>query len=199
METITVDVCYVIHSGFYFGPEEGTLEQWQKLREPLAAPNIPLQDGFLLSGNVVGREKELIEYYGNILKLSRKHNKNPENYFWLRPVLFKEGEWAFTFPWYDTLREVDNLFSNLQAKGPGEVFGDEDQGWCFEAYVEGGRLYLRESNPDAEERDYELVVSVPHSMVIGQMSQVLSRVKHQIGLFTERFGADYWSKLRLKP
>ncbi len=191
----TVDVGYLIVPRFYFGPETSfSREQWERMGEPLVNPDLPRYGDFVLSGEIVGREEELLRYYRHVLDLCRKHGRRPDEvkyYFWIRPLIFKKGDFAITFPWYDSIEESERLISALSQANTGQLFDDIDQGWSFEAYSDGAFFYMRQSDPDACQEHF--VVKMPASDLTVQFAPLLQRVRTQVRAFSEGLGCNMWS------
>jgi hypothetical protein len=153
VESVEVDVGFLIERTFYYGPENGfTQEQWQQLREPLYQPTIELYGNLLLSADMRESVAELVPYYQDVERLIVYHMKKmgqQSHYFWMRPLIFTRGEFAITFPWYDTWEEAVPMLDALTALGDGQLFHDLDQGWEFHAFADGDQLVLRQGDLDS--------------------------------------------------
>jgi hypothetical protein len=193
---VTVDVGFLISKTFYYGPENGfSQEQWQQLREPLLQPALEQYGDFLLSAALGESVEELIQYYRDVVRISAKHRKEIRQqspYFWIRPLIFSRGEFAISFPWYDTWEEALPVLNALVATGDGLLFDDLDQGWQLQMFAEGGHLYLRRSDFDSGEE--QCIIAANRAQIAGQVPALRNRVAQQLQELTAALGRDYWSR-----
>jgi hypothetical protein len=196
VDAVRVDVGFLVSETFYYGPGHGwSPEQWQQLREPLYQPQIERYGQYVLSAVLEKSAAELIRYYQDALRLIARHRKLPGQqlgYFWMRPLLFAPGDFYIDFPWYDTWEEAVPVLEALASPNDGLLFQDMDEGWEFQAFAEGDRLFLRQSDfPSGE--DYS-VVAADRATVAGQVPAVRQRVGRVLGELVAAVGRDYWSR-----
>ena len=196
VEAVILDVGFLIAETFYHGPENGfTQEQWQQLREPLYQPKVERYGDFVLSVELKDSGTELLEYYRDVLRLVAHHRKEirqQPQYFWMRPLIFARGEFAMTFPWYDTWGEAARLLGALSNSHDGWVFSDIDQGWEFQAFAENDRLFLRQSDPDGGEEHF--VIATNQRQLTAQVPAIRERVGRLLQELSGALGRDYWSR-----
>lgn len=195
VESVSLDVGFLISDDFYHGPEnEFTQEQWQRLREPLYRPKAERYGDYLLSSELNESSAELARYYQDVLRLIVHHRKDIElqsQYFWMRPLIFARGEFAVTFPWYDTWEEATAVLDALAGPGEGLLFHDLEQGWEFHAFAECGRLFLRQGDFDSGEEHFAVATDRAH--LGGQVPVVRKRVNRLVEELSASLGRDYWS------
>lgn len=196
VEATNVDIGFLISDTFYYGPENDfSQDQWQKLREPLYKPTADRYGDFLLSVELTSSASELIRYYKDVLRLIGHHRKKMEQqspYFWMRPLIFAKGEFAITFPWYDTWEESVPLFDALTAPADGLLFHDLEQGWDVHAFAEGDQMFLRQGDFDSGEE--HIVIAANRAQIAGQVPVVRERVVHVLQELSSALGRDYWSR-----
>jgi hypothetical protein len=196
IETVVVDVGFLISESFYFGPESDfTQEQWEQLREPLYRPKVERYGDYLLSSELRESAAELVRYYQDVLRFVANHRKETaqqSHYFWMRPLIFARGTFAITFPWYDTWQEATPVLDALAGPGEGLLFHDLDQGWEFHAFVEGDRLFLRQGDFDGGEEHF--AIGVDRAQLVGQVPAVRERVGRLVQELSAALGRDYWSR-----
>jgi hypothetical protein len=198
VEAVCVDIGFLIAKSFYYGPDNGfSQEQWLQLQEPLYQPKIELYGQYLLSANLVESAAELIRYYQDVARLVAHHQKEIERqsqYFWMRPVIFARGEFAVEFPWYDAWQEAVPLLDALTASSDGWVYDDLEQGWEFQAFAEGDRMFLRQGDFDSGEEHF--VINANRIQLAGQVPVVRERVARLLQELSAALGRDYWSRRR---
>ncbi len=196
VEAVSVDVGFLISENFYYGPDNGfTQEQWQKLREPLYRPQVEQYGDYLLSSELSESAVELVRYYQDVLRLVARHRKEigqQSQYFWMRPVIFARGEFAITFPWYDTWEEATPVLDALAGSGEGLLLHDLDQGWEFHAFAEGDRLFLRQGDFDSDEEHF--AIAADRAQLGGQVPAVRERVGRLMQELSAALGRDYWTR-----
>jgi hypothetical protein len=196
VEAVCVDVGFLIAESFYYGPElEFTQEQWQLLREPLYQPTTERYGDYLLSSELSESATELAWYYQDVLRLVARHRKKigrKSQYFGMRPLIFVRGEFALTFPWYDTWGEAMPVLDALAGVGEGLLFDDREQGWEFHAFAEGDRLFLRQGDSDSGEE--HLAIATDRAQFGDQASAARERVGRLVRELTAAIGWDFWSR-----
>lgn len=196
VEAVSLDVGFLIAESFYYGPDNGFLqEEWQQLREPLYQPSINRYGDYLLSAELGESTDELVRYYQDVTRLVARHGKRlgqQSHYFWMRPLIFARGGFAITFPWYDTWGEAVPVLDALAGPGEGLLFHDLEQGWEFHAFAEGDRLLLRQGDLDSGEE--HLVIATDRQRLGGQVPTVRERVARLLQQLVAALGRDYWSR-----
>ena len=148
----------------------------------------------MLGANVETRVTELTEYYKDVIRLEQRHKKKiatQEEYFWMRPVIYRHDDFAVRFPWYDTYDESKHFLENLESVNDDEVFWDRDQCWELAVYAKDGRLYIREWDPDDEEDHVR--INCPRDQLCGQVAFVRQRFDRIMDQLRAGLGHDYWS------
>jgi hypothetical protein len=196
VKAVSVDIGFLIAESFYYGPENGfSQEQWQQVREPLYQPEVERYGDYLLSAELRESAAELIRYYQDVLRLVARHRKEirrQSQYFWMRPLIFAQGEFAITFPWYDTWEEAIPMFDALAGPGEGLLFHDLEQGWEFHAFADGDRLFLRQGDLDSGEEHF--VIAADREQLADQTPAVRQRIDHLMQELSTALGRDYWSR-----
>jgi hypothetical protein len=197
VENAFVEVGFVLFSDFYYGPDRHTDIAERKLIEPLYAPNMPRSVEELATTNEVqGHVNELIKYYSDVVRLSKKHGKSFEQvrqYFWVKLFIRNsDGSFHVSFPWYDTLSEMDGLLMSL-ANPPanGEVHWDRDQGWELEMDAHNEMLFVREWDPDYEE--VHVTAKLPLLSLSASSSAALELARAVIATLTNALSVDAWT------
>lgn len=192
---VDVDVGFLIAETYYYGPENDfTDEQWQQLREPLYQPKVERYGDYLLSAALVESAAELVQYYLDVVRLASHHRKNlrqQSQYFWMRPLIFARGEFAITFPWYDTWEETIPVLDALASARDGLVYHDMDQGWEFQAFAEADSLFLRQSDLDSGEEHF--VIETSQSVLASRVPVIRQRVDRLVKELSVALGHNYWT------
>jgi len=197
VENAFVEVGFVLFSDFYYGPDRHTDIAEKKLIEPLYVPNIPRSAEKLATTNEVqGQINELIKYYSDVVRLSKKHQKSFEQvrqYFWLRLFIKNsDGSFYVSFPWYDTLSEMESLLKNLASPpASGEVHWDRDQCWELEMDAHNEMLFVREWDPDYEE--VHVTAKLPLLSLAESSSAALERARAIIATLSSALSVDAWT------
>jgi hypothetical protein len=202
--SLQAEVCFQIQEAFYYGPDRfSDASGRERLVDKLIPPRIQLATPSLVrTSEALGQERELAEYYQQIVRMAH-HYKRPFNsirqYFWLRLWLWNsECEVHVSFPWYDSLSEIDRFLAALVETDSGLVHHDMDQGWELQTYAHDGLLYFQERDPDADET--HLIVSAPRVEFIDQVMQLRERAKSIVAQLSGILGADVWTAyVRTEP
>jgi hypothetical protein len=136
----------------------------------------------------------LIRYYQDVLRLIERHGQQAdenEQYFWLKPVIYTRGVFDITFSWHDTWVEAETALDNLSATSEGSLYEDFEQGWHFESFAEGARLFLRDSDPDFNKEHVCIVTD--RRAFSEQIPTVRERMTRVLQELRTTFGRDYWS------
>lgn len=196
---VSIDIGFLIIPAFYTGDENNS-EQIQdaKFRTPLYAPKIKLYGGYALTTEIEKKLSELILYYRDVLKHFESYRKDAIDslrYFWLRPLIFKIGDFSITFPWYDTVSESERFFESISKTRQGEIFHDRDQNWELTVFAKENRLYFWVKDPDYGE-DFNLL-NFDRREIVAEVAQSLLRTKNIVSELSREFGKDFWTKPRI--
>lgn len=193
---IEADVCFLLSEEFYYGADtqEDVLEN--KKVVPLTLPAFPRQvEQMVRSKEAMGNEDALATYYEQVIALGKQHQKSfnqCRQCFWMRLWIWSEEPYArVSFPWYDTLSEINHLIDELTSKISGEVYFDTDQGWEIKIIAEDGFLYIREGDPD--DKDEQSLIKVPRDALITQLTEARDRSRSIVTHLSSRVGGDLWT------
>jgi hypothetical protein len=197
IDCLDLEVCFQLQDNFYIG-DPNSYEQLQddKYLEAVELPPFErVVPTMARTSEAIGYTNELASYYKNLIEKSVGRNK-PFNeirqYFWLRLWFWNtEEDVHVSFPWYDSLSEMQQFFSWLKGH-PEEPFIDMDQGWQIEAVRIGENIHIRQSDPDCDEEYAN--VSVPFEVFFKNANEVENRAKQIITNLSKELGADVWSK-----
>jgi hypothetical protein len=198
VDDASVEIGFLLHPDFYYGPDRHTDIAERKLIEPLCVPAFPrAAERLATTKEAENHTGELIRYYADVVRLSRKHGKSFEQirlYFWLRLFICDpSGNFNVSFPWYDTLSEMEGLLNILSdPPSTGEVHWDRDQCWELEMDAHGGMLYVREWDPDYEE--IHVVGKLPLLSLASSSKAALDRARQIIATLTTALTEDAWTK-----
>ena len=139
LETFLCDVVFHVSHGLYVGPDNGTSGRaWEEVNVRLQQPDLRYcERGRVLSEDLLGREDELVAYYGRLVRVAEEHGKagslrRPFPYFSLSPAIISDGRMLATFPWSDDVPEAKSVLEALARPDPdagGLVLDDQDQSW----------------------------------------------------------------------
>jgi hypothetical protein len=160
----------------------------------LYQPGIQRHGRYILSSAVGSRVSELVCYYRDVRRLMEKRQKivGDDMYYWLRPMVFAEGVPDLAFPWHDCWRDIYALLSDLTSSGDGMLFRDKNEGWAFQVFGEGDRLFLWQSRLQSGVED--LAIATGRADVRRQVPEVRARMEPLLRELTEGVGADHWTK-----
>ena len=165
------------------------------VEEPrLYRPALPRTGGYVLSADVGDRVAELARYYLDVLQMLRNTRRTAAQhpyYFWVRPWILG-GDYAISFPWYDTYEETLRFFRTVGEAAGGEAFWDRDQGWEIQMWAKEDRLYVHQWDPDAE-TEY-VCVSFDRQALLGMIPVVQHRLDGILAELRRLVGGDYWSR-----
>ncbi|WP_156480573.1 hypothetical protein [Aquipseudomonas alcaligenes] len=197
IDYLDLEVCFQLHDNFYIGdPNSHEQLQDEKYRETVKLPPFErVVPTMARTSEAIGHTNELASYYKNLIEKSVGRNK-PFNeirqYFWLRLWFWNtEEDVHVSFPWYDSLSEMQQLFSWLKGH-PEEPYIDMDQGWQIEAVRIGENVHIRQSDPDCDEEYAN--VSVPFEVFFNKANEVENRAQQIITNLSKELGVDVWSK-----
>jgi hypothetical protein len=189
LSTMEVEICFLLQDSLN--------------SEPLTPPDIARNTASMVrSAEAVGHEAELAAYYAQALQLARKQGLGFDqirHHFWLRLWLWNsEANVHISFPWYDTLSEMDPVLTALSTLAPGQTFHDIDQGWEIELSARDTLIHIRHGNPDDEDGTPQTEVSVPRAALSDQIASLRARTLGLIAHLSGALGCDVWSA-PLKP
>jgi len=198
IEDLEIEICFQLQEDFYTG-DPNNHEQFQD-EKYLEAVELPSFDRAVVT---MARTSEafqcvddLAAYNRNIIERAEVLNKSfneIRQYFWLRLWFWNtEEDVHISFPWYDSLSEMQQFFTWLKGKSATEPYVDMDQGWQIEAIRSGDCLYIRQIDPDDDEEYAN--ISVPFEAFMKVANDVEERAIEIISSLSNNVGADVWSK-----
>jgi hypothetical protein len=157
--------------------------------EPLALPGFPRAERLLArTREVMGHEAELAAYYAQVVAAARRHAltlSQVRHYFWMDLQLDNEEAGVeLSFPWYDTFATMDHFLAAIAGYDQGMIYDDQDQGWAVEVWARNGTLYIRQSDPEADD-DPGVAVTLPRAGLQARIAPLRER--------TVELGADVWT------
>jgi hypothetical protein len=198
VEAVTVDVGFVIHPSFYYGPVEHiTREQWLTLQDPLVPPRGERLGNLLLTRSLDNPAiDDLVRYYQDVLGRYAAHglDHHPDRwwYFDLGVVIFSPDVFTLHLDLIRTWRHIESTFRALTVEADGVLFDDLDQGWEFTAYAAGDRLYLRAEIGGVRP---ELICVVCDRLAFAQQArEARQRGRKVLGRVQRRFGHNFWPR-----
>lgn len=194
---LDIDVCFLLIDEFYTGdPNDHKQLADPQYREHLDLPQIPrVVETLVRSEEIIGHEDKLIHYYKDIAIQAKKVNRTfneIRQYFWLRFWMWNtEENVRFSFPWYDTLDEIEKFIGKLNNQSEGKVFSDYEQGWSISVASEGDLLVL--SIGDESDQPHQ-TITISKSYVVQKLMKCEARSKEIIAKLTQALGRDVWSQ-----
>lgn len=195
---LKAEICFLIRPDFYFGPDRPSdPADLQRLVVPLSLPEIPrVTPSMVRTSEAVGHEADLASYFEQIVRLAREHRRpfnSIRHHFWLRFWLWnEEHEIYISFPWYDSLSEIDRFLTSVKNVSGGLVDHDLEQGWEMEVHSHNDALFFREGDPDAGETFF--VVSTPRGKLVEELAALRERAVRLIEHLSGALGADVWTE-----
>lgn len=165
--------------------------------EPLALPGFPRAERLLArTSEVVGHEAELAAYYARVAAAARRHALKLDqvrHYFWMDLRLDNEEAGVqLSFPWYDTFAAMDHFLAAMAGNDQGMIYGDQDQGWAIEVWARNGTLYIRQSDPEADD-DPGQAVTLARAGLQARIAPLRERTVKIVARLAKEFGADVWT------
>ena len=165
--------------------------------EPLALPGFPRAERLLArTSEVVGHEAELAAYYARVAAAARRHALKLDqvrHYFWMDLRLDNEEAGVqLSFPWYDTFAAMDHFLAAMAGNDQGMIYGDQDQGWAIEVWARNGTLYIRQSDPEADD-DPGQAVTLARAGLQARIAPLRERTVKIVARLANEFGADVWT------
>lgn len=197
IDSLELEVCFQLQDTFYIGdPNSHEQLQDEKYHEPLELPAFErVVPTMARTSEAIGNTEALAAYYKSIIEkaavLKKPFNEIRQD-FWLRLWLWNtEQDVHISFPWYDSLSEMQQFFSWLK-NNPEDPYVDMDQGWQIEAILEGDHIHIRQIDPDFNE-EYSNV-SVPFAKFLQAANKVEARAQEIIASLAKELGVDVWTK-----
>lgn len=194
---LEVEICFLLDEQFYTGdPNNAEQLNDPKFKVPLELPDFPrVVPTMVRTTEALPHLDALIRYYRILIEkgLAVGRNFNElRHYFWTRLWFWNtEEEGYISFPWYDSLSEMQQFFSWLKT-GPEAAYHDGDQGWELQAVRKGDRLYFRQLDPDVGEELANL--SVPFEPFLEAAVATESRALEVVAALSAGIGADVWTQ-----
>lgn len=198
IKDLDVEICFQLQDNFYVGdPNSHEQLQDEKYREPIELPPFErVVESMARTSESIENIDELVSYYKTIIEKAEALNKSfneIRQYFWLRLWFWNtEEDIHISFPWYDSLSEMQQFTTWLKADPEKEAYIDMDQGWQIEAIRSGEYLYIRQTDPDYDEEHAS--ISIPFEIFTKAISEVEVRAIEIILSLSSSVGADVWSK-----
>ena len=197
VENLEVEVCFLLAENYFVGdPNNVDHFDDEKYRETLELPSFPrVVESMARTREIIDNVDALSSYYKSIIERSvslKKSFNDIRQYFWLRLWFWNSEEGVLvSFPWYDSLSEMQQFFSWL--KGDAEkTFCDMDQGWEVNAVHSDEYVYIRQTDPDSDEVVSN--VAVPLVGFAEEAAEVESRAIKIIADLSNEIGVDVWTK-----
>ncbi|MBA4719797.1 MAG: hypothetical protein H2067_01625 [Alcanivorax sp.] len=199
LEAVEAEICFLLSDSFYTGdPNDISQIENEEYQENNPLPSFKREVASIVrTSEALGYEEELIFFYRQIVEKAVRYEKDFNSirpYFWMRLWLReKDGESAISFPWYDSLNEMQRFFSALGSyDDPGKVYWDADQGWEIHVAADDKFFYIRQLDPD-EGEEYENI-KVPKEGLIKTVDELNQRATSIIATLAEGIGVDVWSE-----
>lgn len=194
--TPTLDVGFLVSDDFYHGPENGYgQETWERLRVPVSPPALPLHHrhvDWVLTPALESSTDELVRHYRDLFRLAAEHGTTvSRGYFRLRPFLYSPDGLDISFSWLDTQEDAEFLFDALEREDDGEIYDGIDQGWDVRIVARGGRLHVRDADPDSDQ--VHACIACDRAELVAQVAPVRARMRKILGELRAEFGQDYGS------
>lgn len=196
IDQLRPEIGFLLQNDFYSGdpnnPEQFNDEDRRQLLDP---PNIPRQRPMLIQTHEVeGYEIELGNYYQAILQRIELAGKEPgayRPYFWLSFSLSNEAEQLYvSLPWFDDMRDIDNLISDCMDVKEDSIVDLEEQGLIIKLDLDAEYVYLLEY--DSEQEDALVNVKLHRKDFDQALIQLKSRMDRLLDQLTKQLGADHW-------
>lgn len=198
IESLDVEICFQLQDSFYIGdPNNHKQLQDERYSEVLDLPSFDrIVETMARTSEVVQNVDGLVKYYRDIIEradaLNIKFN-DIRQYFWLRLWFWNAEEGArISFPWYDSLSEMQQFFEWLKGDSTGQPYVDMDQGWQLEIIRSGDYLHIRQFDPDGGD-EYDNI-SIPFEAFVNAVSKVEARAIEIISSLSADIGVDVWTK-----
>lgn len=190
-------IYFVLSDSFYYKPDRRPKQAENRLEHPLTLPRICRKEEYRVrTAEVLGHEEELAAYYMQIVKIMQRHPRkfrDVSQYFWLGLELLNDVEnIRISFPWYDTLADMDRFLLALPSLNEQEYFSDEEQSWEINVFAHHDLFYIREGNPDDAEAT--VIISIPKNTLLSQIAPLRAQANQVISRLSEVLGADVWTQ-----
>jgi hypothetical protein len=200
IETLDVWIGFLLNDSFYTGdPNDRAELRDPAYRQPLVLPDfLPASEREAASTAVAGHELALATYYKRLVEQAVQYNKGfdeTSSCFWMRLALWNAQENVrISFPWYDTLSEMQTFIEWLEGAPDSDTFCDVEQGWQLDGYLLDGHVYLCETDPDSpDDKTTRVNVVTPRAALRDAAKQVERQTTQIINCLTAELGTDVWT------
>ncbi|MGC1304657.1 MAG: hypothetical protein WA840_19985 [Caulobacteraceae bacterium] len=175
----------------------------EALRGPLRAAGLPsVDDGYVATAALVGREQDLAGYYQRLIAVLTRRGRTealtrPFPHFRVQPLILSAGTGLTEFSWVDSVPETASVLEALAgapagADADGLVWDDLDQGWAVRILARGETTYLVEWNWE-DEADVPAGYGFRTDALADQAAGALERLTAMHRHLVQALGRDYWS------
>ena len=191
---LTPDVGYSIRPTLFYG--KFSKASPNDMRDQTVAFYTPpyVKKWLALTLDAERREKDLLRYYTEVLRAAKQHRQDLmhlSSYFGLQPVLRSKGRTLIAFSWPESYAGAAGFLRAAQAPEPAaSLYGDIDQGWQFEMYAEGNKLYVADGSDDDDRPDVVYYTDRDHFAKLA--ADALNRLQKQVALFVRETGQNPW-------
>lgn len=198
IESLDLEICFQLQDNFYTGdPNNVDQQDDERYREPLELPPFARAvETLARTSEAIQHRNDLAVYYKTIVERSAALNKGfneIRQYFWLRLWFWNTDEDVhISFPWYDSLSEMQQFIAWVKGDRSADSFVDMDQGWQIEAVQSDDLLHIRQTDPDHDEEHSNIAVAFePFAEAV---VEVEARAIEIISSLTNSLGTDVWTK-----
>ena len=193
LENPHVDIHFLVQDGRNFHDEHPA---------SFELPDIARRsDDRVSTAEAVGNERELVRYYDQIVRAARAHRipfADISHLFWLRLVIHDaDGVERYDFAYLDTLDDIARFQEWVRRGDERSGFSDIDQGWAIDGWLEGGKVYLHQYDPDCVGDDVNHFVS--RDRLAADLTRSVERARAIVGTLADAFGEDVWTTYRGHP
>ncbi|KAF0808552.1 hypothetical protein A6D6_00261 [Alcanivorax xiamenensis] len=199
LDTLDIEIGFLISDSFYTGdPNNISQIQNKEYEDKNKLPGFKREaESIARTSEVMGHEEELTLFYRQIVEKAASHGKDfnsIRSYFWIRLWLRdKNEESTISFPWYDSLNEMQRFFFALESyNDPDKVYWDADQGWEIHVAADDIFFYFRQLDPDEGEEHEN--IKLPKDGLITAVYELNQRATSIIAALTKGVGVDVWSE-----
>jgi hypothetical protein len=192
---LDTEIVYLLNQQFQTGPPQALDKKGKQFVHPsvhIPLPAIPrIVDTQITTAELVGHEKTLAEYYQKVIALAKEYELSTSairHYFWLRLWIWNsEAEAYLSFPWYDTLAEINPVLQALRSDREGTLFSDADQGWHVEIAADDRFFYFRQFR-DTMEGDGTVLLKTEREDLQATAKALQERIHRQLKMLAANVG-----------
>ena len=193
LENPDVDIYFLVQDGRNFHDEHPAR---------FDLPDIARRfDDRVSTAEAVGNERELVRYYEQIVRAARSHGipfRDISHLFWLRLVIHDaEGVERYDFAYLDTLGQIAQFQEWVRRGDERSAFSDVDQGWAIDGWLEDGKVYLHQYDPDCIGDGANRFV--PRDRLAVEATRSVERARAIVAVLSDAFGEDVWTTYRGYP